>query len=132
MEKERKELLEKFLNEYNKGEAVLDDLSGSDFKPSEIIDAFIIKKDIVANLNKEYVKQYKKMAIKIKQPNQVLIYILGGKELLLDELQKFVDAIQPFVTANVMFGICVSKSYSGATQIATMFLKKDSTKAKDI
>lgn len=130
MEKEKKELLDKFLNEYNKGETLFDDSHESDFKPSEIIDAFILKKDSVANLSKEYIKQYKKMAIKIKQPNQVLIYILGGKGFLLDELQKFVDAIQPVVTANVVFGICVSKLYSGA-QIATMFLKNDSTKAKD-
>jgi len=93
-----------------------------DIKWKNIIDAFVVTKELSVDLKKEYIQTVKKYFSKVPNVNQVIISVSGGRNTRLDEIYDYVDIIKNSLprNVNVIFGSNITKQYSGVNKVGVI------------
>jgi len=122
-----KETLENLLNEVVNGKQTVIGIDENDIKNCKIIDGFIFENKDGIDLAKKYLKQYGKIIKKIERPNQVVISILAGPDVMIDKIYKFINSVTEGLPKDVcvIFGMSIDEHCVGINKIATIFQIND-------
>ena len=122
-----KETLKNLLNEVVNGKQTVIGIDENDIKNCKIIDGFIFENKDGIDLAKKYLKQYGKIIKKIEKPNQVIISILAGPDVMIDKIYKFINSVTEGLPKDVcvIFGMSIDEHCVGINKIATIFQIND-------
>lgn len=122
-----KETLENLLNEVVNGKQTVIGIDENDVKNCKTIDGFIFENKDDIDLAKKYLKQYGKIIKKIEKPNQVVISILAGADVMIDKIYKFINSVMAGLPKDVgvIFGMSIDEHCVGINKVATIFQIND-------
>ena len=122
-----KDKLENSLNEVVNGKQTVIGIDENDIKNCKTIDGFIFENKDGIDLAKKYLKQYGKIIKKIEKPNQVIISILAGPDVMIDKIYKFINSVTAGLPKDVgvIFGMSIDEHCVGINKIATIFQIND-------
>ena len=122
-----KETLENLLNEVVNGKQTVIGIDESDIKNCKTIDGFIFENKDGIDLAKKYLKQYGKIIKKIEKPNQVVISILAGQDVMIDKIYKFINSVTAGLPKDVgvIFGMSIDERCVGINKVTTIFQIND-------
>lgn len=122
-----KETLENLLNEVVNGKQTVIGIDENDIKNCKTIDGFIFENKDGIDLAKKYLKQYGKIIKKIEKPNQVVISILAGADVMIDKIYKFINSVMAGLPKDVgvIFGMSVDEHCAGIYKVTTIFQLND-------
>ena len=122
-----KETLKNLLNEVVNGKQTVIGIDENDIKNCKNIDGFIFENKDGIDLAKKYLKQYGKIIKKIEKPNQVVISILAGSDVMIDKIYKFINSVTAGLPKDVgvIFGMSIDEHCVGINKIATIFQIND-------
>lgn len=122
-----KETLENLLNEVVNGKQTVIGIDENDIKNCKTIDGFIFENKDGIDLAKKYLKQYGKIIKKIEKPNQVVISILAGQDVMIDKIYKFINSVMAGLPKDVgvIFGMSIDEHCVGIYKVTTIFQKND-------
>lgn len=122
-----KETLENLLNEVVNGKQTVIGIDENDIKNCKIIDGFVFENKDGIDLAKKYLKQYGKIIKKIEKPNQVVISILAGHDVMIDKIYKFINSVTAGLPKDVgvIFGMSIDEHCVGIYKVTTIFQIND-------
>lgn len=122
-----KETLENLLNEVVNGKQTVIGIDENDIKNCKTIDGFIFENKDGIDLAKKYLKQYGKIIKKIEKPNQVVISILAGQDVMIDKIYKFINSVMAGLPKDVgvIFGMSIDEHCVGINKVTTIFQIND-------
>ena len=122
-----KETLENLLNEVVNGKQTVIGIDENDVKNCKTIDGFIFENKDGIDLAKKYLKQYGKIIKKIEKPNQVVISILAGSDVMIDKIYKFINSVTAGLPKDVgvIFGMSIDERCVGINKVTTIFQIND-------
>lgn len=122
-----KETLENLLNEVVNGKQTVIGIDENDIKNCKTIDGFIFENKDGIDLAKKYLKQYGKIIKKIEKPNQVVISILAGQDVMIDKIYKFINSVTAGLPKDVgvIFGMSIDERCVGIYKVTTIFQIND-------
>lgn len=122
-----KETLENLLNEVVNGKQTVIGIDENDIKNCKTIDGFIFENKDGIDLAKKYLKQYGKIIKKIENPNQVVISILAGPDVMIDKIYKFINSVMAGLPKDVgvIFGMSIDEHCAGIYKVTTIFQLND-------
>lgn len=122
-----KETLENLLNEVVNGKQTVIGIDENDIKNCKIIDGFVFENKDGIDLAKKYLKQYGKIIKKIEKPNQVVISILAGPDVMIDKIYKFINSVTAGLPKDVgvIFGMSIDEHCVGIYKVTTIFQIND-------
>ena len=122
-----KETLENLLNEVVNGRQTVIGIDENDIKNCKTIDGFIFENKDGIDLAKKYLKQYGKIIKKIERPNQVVISILAGPDVMIDRIYKFINSVTAGLPKDVgvIFGMSIDEHCVGIDRVTTIFQIND-------
>lgn len=122
-----KEKLENLLNEVVNGKQTVIGIDENDIKNCKTIDGFIFENKDGIDLAKKYLKQYGKIIKKIEKPNQVVISILAGPDVMIDKIYKFINSVMAGLPKDVgvIFGMSIDEHCAGIYKVTTIFQLND-------
>lgn len=122
-----KETLENLLNEVVNGKQTVIGIDENDIKNCKTIDGFIFENKDGIDLAKKYLKQYGKIIKKIEKPNQVVISILAGQDVMIDKIYKFINSVTAGLPKDVgvIFGMSIDERCVGINKVTTIFQIND-------
>lgn len=122
-----KETLENLLNEVVNGKQTVIGIDENDIKNCKTIGGFIFENKDGIDLAKKYLKQYGKIIKKIERPNQVVISILAGPDVMIDRIYKFINSVTAGLPKDVgvIFGMSIDEHCVGIDRVTTIFQIND-------
>ena len=115
------------LNEVVNGKQTVIGIDENDVKNCKTIDGFIFENKDGIDLAKKYLKQYGKIIKKIERPNQVVISILAGPDVMIDKIYKFINSVTEGLPKDVcvIFGMSIDEHCVGINKVTTIFQIND-------